>query len=57
MTDDNVVNLPIGERDPAVLRAIVLASQRLVRAHPQEFRRYLTDELRRSGNNKPGGAA
>lgn len=52
---DNVT--PIGSKDPAVQRALQLATERLVRNHKDEFRRLLTQELRRIGEGPEGGAA
>lgn len=54
MSDDNVTPLRpdkgIGTKDPAVRRALQLATERLVRNHKDEFRRLLTEELRRTGS-------
>lgn len=55
MTADNVV--PIGRNDPAVRRAIQLATERLVRTHINDFKRFLADELRRCGTDPENGGA
>lgn len=54
---DNVTPLhPVGMSDPAIRRAVQLATERLVRQHLDEFKKFLRQELRRTGDNPEGAA-